>query len=63
MDRITLYKKEVLVEHFKELLDGMLNEDNFETFGTFVDMDFDTKTALKGTIRLEIEINDISDIF
>lgn len=63
MDRITLYKKEVLVEHFKELLDGMLSEDNFKTIGQFVDMDFDTKTALKGTIRLEIEITDISDIF
>lgn len=62
MDRITLYKKEVLVEHFKELLDGML-EDKFETFGQFVDVDFDTKTALKGTIRLEIEINDVSDMF
>lgn len=63
MDRITLYKKEVLVEHFKELLDGMLNDDKFETFGQFVDVDFNAKTALKGTIRLEIEINDISDIF
>lgn len=61
MDRITLYKKEVLVEHFKELLDGMLNED--KTFGQFVDMDLNNKTALKGTIRLEIEINDISDMF
>lgn len=62
MDRITLYKKEVLVEHFKELLDGML-EDKFETFGQFVDVDFDTKTALKGTIRIELEINDVSDMF
>ena len=61
MDRITLYKKEVLVEHFKELLDGMLSED--KTFGQFVDMNFVSKTALKGTIRLEIEINDVTDMF
>lgn len=64
MDKITAYKKEVLIEHFKELLQGMLEgEEELKTIGYFVDVDPYSKTALRGTIRLEIEINDVSDIF
>ena len=54
------YKKETVEEHFKELLNKMLEEN--QHFGTFQDVDLLNKRVVKGTIRIELEISDLEDI-
>lgn len=60
MNNITIIPKKEIDEAYKNLLNKMLEENQY--FGTFQDVDWLNNRVVKGTIRIELEISDLEHI-
>ena len=60
MNNITIISRKEIDEAYKNLLNKMLEDNQF--FGRFQDVDWLNKRVVKGTIRIELEISDLEDI-
>ena len=60
MNNITIIPKKEIDEAYRNLLNKMLEENQY--FGTFQDVDWLNNRVVKGTIRIELEISDLAHI-
>ena len=60
MNNITIIPKKEIEEAYRNLLNKMLEENQY--FGTFQDVDWLNNRVVKGTIRIELEISDLAHI-
>ena len=60
MKNITIIPKKEIDEAYRNLLNKMLEENQY--FGTFQDVDWLNNRVVKGTIRIELEISDLAHI-
>lgn len=60
MKNITIISRKEIDEAYRNLLNKMLEEDQY--FGTFQDVDLLNNRVVKGTIRIELEISDLEHI-
>ena len=60
MNNITIIPKKEIDEAYRNLLNKMLEENQY--FGTFQDVDWLNNRVVKGTIRIELEISDLEHI-
>lgn len=60
MKNITIIPRKEIDEAYKNLLNKMLEDNQF--FGSFQDVDWLNNRVVKGTIRIELEISDLNHI-
>jgi len=60
MNNITIIPRKEIDEAYKNLLNKMLEDNQF--FGSFQDVDWLNNRVVKGTIRIELEISDLEHI-
>lgn len=60
IDKITIIPKKEIDEAYRNLLNKMLEENQY--FGTFQDIDWLNNRIVSGTIRLELNITDLKHL-
>lgn len=60
IDKITIKPKKEIDEAYRNLLNKMLEENQY--FGTFQDIDWLNNRIVSGTIRLELNITDLKHL-
>lgn len=60
IDNITIIPKKEIDEAYRNLLNKMLEENQY--FGTFQDIDWLNNRIVSGTIRLELNITDLKHL-
>lgn len=60
MNNITIIPRKEIDEAYRNLLNKMLEEDQY--FGVFQDVDWLNNRVVKGTIRIELEITDLKHL-
>lgn len=60
IDKITIIPKKEIDEAYRNLLNKMLEENQY--FGTFQDIDWLNNKIVSGTIRIELNITDLKHL-
>lgn len=60
VDNITIIPKKEIDEAYRNLLNKMLEENQY--FGTFQDIDWLNNRIVSGTIRIELDITDLKHL-